>query len=239
MIRASVLWLAVVVLSGSCTQKMICPAYQSSFIYDKESLRKKFSYFKEDSTPKNLYTASKSKYLVAVPESYRKKTRSLQTVEMTPVFPVIPDSLKINKGERELLADVDVVDSTAAPASDVAYAITKTREKYNVDQDIYMWYFRDMLVLPDVRAAMETKSQNRPEPAGAKKQKKGLLSFLKKKSSKDSLAVEEVLPADSTATTPKKKGLFGMFGGKSKKEKPKAVAPVKKEPAKKEDDDGF
>ena len=52
-------------LASSCTQKMICPAYQSSFIYDKETLRKKFSYFKEDSTPKIL-TASKTKYLVAV-----------------------------------------------------------------------------------------------------------------------------------------------------------------------------
>ena len=66
---------------GSCTQKMICPAYQSSFIYDKEALRKKFSYFKEDSTPK-MYTASRNKYLIGVPVSYKKKVRSLQTVEM-------------------------------------------------------------------------------------------------------------------------------------------------------------
>lgn len=172
MIRALVLWLAVVML-GSCTQKLICPAYQSSFIYDKESLRKKFSYFKEDSTPKIL-TASKNKYLVAVPESYRKKTRSLQTVEMKPVFPVIPDSLKINKGEKELLAEVDVVDSAAAEPVDSTYAITKTKEKYNVDQDIYMWYFRDQLVLPDVRAAMDTKDKSR---ADGSPKKKGFFSF--------------------------------------------------------------
>jgi hypothetical protein len=238
MIRASVLWLAIFVLGVSCTQKMICPAYQSSFIYDKESLRKKFSYFKEDSTPKNLYTASKSKYLVAVPESYRKKTRSLQTVEMTPIFPVIPDSLKLNKGERELMGDVDVVDSTAAPVSDSAYAITKTKEKYNVDQDIYMWYFRDMLVLPDVRAAMETKSESQAASAKSKK-KKGLFSFLKRKpKTADSLATEEVVPTDSTTTSPKKKGLLGIFG---KKDKSKTVAPSKKkDPAKKEgEDDGF
>jgi len=233
MTRVSVLWLAVVLL-GSCTQKMICPAYQSSFIYDKESLRKKFSYFQEDSTPK-VYTASKSKYLVAVPETYRKRTRSLQTVEMLPVFPVTPDSLKVNKGERELLADVDVLDTTAAAPVEPAYAITKTREKYNVDQDIYMWYFRDVLVLPDVRAAMETKDQG--DEGGGEKKKKGLFSFLKKKSEPDSLATEESsMPADSTAA-PKKKGLSGMFGGKKKK--PDAVAPVKKDPAKKEDDDGF
>src|SRR5262245_4418487 len=81
------------VLVACNTQRMICPAYQSSFIYDKEATRQKFSYFKEDSTPK-VYTASKNQYLVAVPESYKKKLRKMQTVEMTPVYPVISDSLK-------------------------------------------------------------------------------------------------------------------------------------------------
>jgi hypothetical protein len=230
MTRVSVLWLAIVVL-GSCTQKLTCPAYQSSFIYDKESLRKKFSYFQPDSTPK-VYTASKTKYLVAVPETYRKKTRSLQTVEMMPVYPVIPDSLRINKGERELMAEVDVVDSTGAVQSDGVYTITKTKEKYNVDQDIYMWYFRDVLVLPDVRAAMETKDKGTGAGGGEKK-KKGL--FSRKKSPADSLATEELAPADSTAA-PTKKGLKGLFG---KKKKADVAAPVKKDPAKKEEDDGF
>src|SRR4051812_48365761 len=101
----------IALLATSCTQKLICPAYQSSFIYDKEALRKKFSYFKEDSTPKIL-TASKTRYLIAVPESYRKKMRGLKTVEMKPVYPVIPDSLKLNKGEDLILAERDVVDST-------------------------------------------------------------------------------------------------------------------------------
>jgi len=233
MIRVSVLWLAVVAL-GSCTQKMICPAYQSSFIYDKESLRKKFSYFKEDSTPKNIYTASKTKYLVAVPETYRKKTRSFQTVEMMPVYPVIPDSLKVNKGERELMAEADVVDSTATASIEGVYAITKTKEKYNVDQDIYMWYFRDMLVLPDVRAAMDPKNQGKGQTSEAKK--KGLFSFLKKKSPADSLDAEEAAPGDSTAV-PQKKGMRGIFGGKKKKSG--VVAPVKKDPAKKKEEDGF
>jgi hypothetical protein len=237
MIRACLLWLALVVL-GSCTQKMICPAYQSSFIYDKESLRKKFSYFKEDSTPKFMYTASKDRYLVAVPESYRKKNRKLQTVEMQPVYPVIPDSLKLNKGSDELMAEADVIDSTATTqAGDSVYAITKTKEKYNVDQDIYMWYFRDMLVLPDVRAAMETQSENRAAAKPTKKKKRGL--FGRKKDKADSLSVEEAtIPGDSTAAQPKKKGLFGIFNGKKKA---KGAPPaVKKDPAKKEEStDGF
>jgi len=233
----------IALLASSCTQKLICPAYQSSFIYDKETLRKKFSYFKEDSTPKIL-TASKTKYLIAVPESYRKKMRGLKTVEMKPVYPVIPDSLKIEKDEDLILAERDVIDSTAAPVQDSVYTITKTKEKYNVDQDIYMWYFRDQLVLPDVQAAMDTQTENK-EKAAKKAKKKGnffqKLMFWKKKPAADSLAVDQPQaapsPADTTVAPPKKKGLMGIFGGKKKKaggpEKPK-----KKDDAKKEED-GF
>jgi len=235
----------VALLASSCTQKMICPAYQSSFIYDKETLRKKFSYFKEDSTPKIL-TASKSKYLIAVPESYRKKMRGLKTVEMKPVYPVIPDSLKINKEEDLILAERDVIDSTAAPVQDSVYAITKTKEQYNVDQDIYMWYFRDQLVLPDVRAAMDTQTKNK-EAAKAKKTKGKFfqkLMFWKKKKPADSLAVEQAdqqqaVPTDSTSSAPpKRKGLKGLFGGKKKDPAAPGTPKKKKDDAKKEDD-GF
>lgn len=245
MTRVLALLVSTLVLLGTaCTQKLICPAYQSSFIYDKEALRKKFSYFKEDSTPKIL-TASKTKYLVAVPESYRKKMRGLKTVEMKRVYPVIPDSLKLEQGEDQILEEADVVDSTAAPVQDSVYAITKTKEKYNVDQDIYMWYFRDQLVLPDVRAAMETQSENKAKAAKAqKKKKKGLFSFLKfgkKKKAADSVAVEDqpLIPTDTAAAPPKKKGIMGIFGGKKKAKDPAAPATKKKDDAKKDEDDGF
>jgi hypothetical protein len=230
----------VALIASSCTQKLICPAYQSSFIYDKEALRKKFSYFKEDSTPKIL-TASKTKYLIAVPESYRKKMRGLKTVEMKPVYPVIPDSLKVEKGEDLILAERDVIDSAAAPQQDSTYAITKTKEKYNVDQDIYMWYFRDQLVLPDVRAAMETQKENK---AAATKKKKG--SFLEKlmfwkKKPVDSLAVDQQqqAPTDSTSAESEKKGKRGIFGPKKKNPAAPAATPKKKKEEGKKEDDGF
>jgi hypothetical protein len=222
-------------LAGACTQRMICPAYQSAFIYDKESLRKKFSYFKEDSTPK-VYTASaQNRYLVAVPESYRKKLRRMQTVEMQPVYPVIPDSLKVDHEAGLLMAERDVADSVGQAPADSVYAITKTKEKYNVDQDIYMWYFRDLLVLPDVRAAMQANKANQTKsaPAAAKK-KKGLFGSLFKKKVKDSLQLQA--PADSASAKPAKKTKL------TRKDKKAATpdASKKKDPAKKEEeDDGF
>ncbi|MEP2671378.1 MAG: hypothetical protein ABJH04_20410 [Cyclobacteriaceae bacterium] len=246
MIRIALLLVGTIILLSSCTQRMICPAFQSAYIYDKEELRKKFSYFQEDSTPKIL-TASKTKYLIAVPESYRKKMRSLKTVEMKPVYPVIPDSLKLEEGADLIMAERDVIDSAAVQQgldrTDSAYAITKAKEKYNVDQDNYMWYFRNQLVLPDVRAALEEKSGKNlgTNAGGGAKEKKGFFKNLfKKKDKNDSSAVDSPpLPSDSTAATGKVKKKKTP-----KKKKEKKVKDKKKEeeenPAKKEEeDDGF
>jgi hypothetical protein len=140
--------LSLSLVLGACTQRLICPAYQSAFIYDKNELRKKFSYFQEDSTPK-VYTASKNRYLIAEPVSYRKKVRSLQTVAMKPVKVYVPDSLTITDEEGVLgengivpgaeldLAARSVIDSTyivdiprdtTEAATDSVYMITKDKE---------------------------------------------------------------------------------------------------------------
>jgi len=140
--------LSLSLVLGACTQRLICPAYQSAFIYDKNELRKKFSYFQEDSTPK-VFTASKNRYLVAEPVSYRKKVRSLQTVAMKPVKVYVPDSLTMKEEEGVLgenglvegaeldLAARSVIDSTyivdvpkdtAEAATDSVYMISKDKE---------------------------------------------------------------------------------------------------------------
>jgi hypothetical protein len=210
------------VLAACNTQRMVCPAYQSSFIYDKEAVRQKFSYFKPDSTPK-IYTASKNKYLVAVPESYRKKYRKMQTVEMNPVYPVLPDSL--GDQDQFAMAEVDNLDSARLASVDSVYAITKTKEKYNLDQDLYMWYFREMLVLPDVRAAMEKKKEEPEGAAGGKKAKKGISGFFqnlfkkKPKSAVDSTSVAApTTGVDAPPQPEKKKG--GLFKKKSEPQSP-------------------
>jgi hypothetical protein len=147
------LWL----LLGSCTQRMVCPAYQSAFIYDKDALRKKFSYFQEDSTPK-IYTASKNKYLVAEPVSYHRRVRGLRTVEMKAVPVHVPDSISGNGKEADsvsmadferaarsirdstFITDVPQQEDTVAAELDSIYVITKDREvrllKYNTPDSL-------------------------------------------------------------------------------------------------------
>lgn len=139
------LYVCILALAASCTQRMVCPAYQSAFIYDKEELRKKFSYFVDDSTPKAV-TVNKNKYLIGVPVSYKKKNQSLQTVAMKQILVDLPDSLDENfvPGEDGVVAGAEmdvaarsVVDSTfivdvprdsTQPAEDSVYVISKDKE---------------------------------------------------------------------------------------------------------------
>jgi hypothetical protein len=255
MARVLIVFIGCCVALGACTQRSICPAFQSAYIYDKEALRKKFSYFLNDSTPK-VFTASKTKYLIAEPTPYRKKVRSLQTVAMKPVPVVVPDSL-LNK-DSVSVADLDraarsIIDSTMvvdvqppptaeASTDDSVYMITKDRElrllKYNgadsleydsaegkyvaqkpeyyvknvglnIEQDNYMWYLRDYLVLPDVRLAkMQHSADNKAKAVSekkAKKEKKGLKGFFKNLFRKKDKA------ADSTTAPPPPKEEFDFI----------------------------
>ena len=241
MARPFFVLLSLSLLLSACTQRMICPAYQSAFIYDKNELRKRFSYFQEDSTPKILM-ASKTKYLIAEPISYRKKLRAMQTVAMKPLNPVVPDSLIM--GKDDLIAEMEgeegedgvvpgaeldlaarsVIDSTyiedvpqdtAQTYVDSVYVISKDKElrllkynfpdslkfdeatgryvsetpeyvvqdvRFNVEQDNYMWYLRNSLVLPDVRLSqLQQNAQKEAEANGSKnvKKKAGFFGFFK------------------------------------------------------------
>jgi len=155
MARAIYVIFGSMLILSSCTERMICPAYQSAYIYDKDQLRKKFSYFQEDSTPKIL-TASKNQYLIAEPTPYRKKLRSLQTVPMQKVYVHVPDSISgktqedsVTMAELERAAQsvmdttmiVDVPrDTTKATGDDSTYVISKDREvrilKYNTPDSL-------------------------------------------------------------------------------------------------------
>jgi len=278
----------------SCTQRLVCPAYQSAYIYDKDELRKKFSYFKGDSIPK-VYAANKTKFLIGEPTTYKKKVRSLQTVPMKRVNPVVPDSLKddgmkaemdVSGVERNVNDSTAVlrIDTLATPtAQDSVYVISKDREvrilkykpmerKYYVDtvgfnseQDTYMWYLRDVLLLPDARLAKQQSDEAKGISPGGAKKKKGIKGFFKnlfkkKNKSKSQLpqdSVQNIAPVeedygyddfdgkvkDSTAVQtpvqpkPTSEPKKGLFSKKKdKKSKNKTETP----PAKKEEgNDGF
>jgi len=307
MLRALFVFIIGGILLAGCTQRVICPAYQSAFIYDKEALRKKFSIFQEDDSTPKVFAASKTKYLIAEPVSYRKKIRSMQTIEMKPVYVQLPDSLQpgydpnaedgvvpgaeLDAAARSVIDSIYIVDvpkDTAQNAEDSVYMITRDKEirvlkydmpdslildpatgkwvretpryyvtqvTYNVDQDSYMWYLRDYLVLPDVRMAQQQRGDKAKAEAKAKKSEKGIRGFFKhlfgkkKKHEVDSAALraqqqpkeefdyvdeDEQLkdPAQQTAPPAKKGGLFSKFKKKNKTTAPPTDAPAEEKPKK-------
>ncbi|MBN8575560.1 MAG: hypothetical protein J0L66_01395 [Cytophagales bacterium] len=284
MTRAFFMGLAL--LLGACTQKLVCPAYQSSFIYDKPTAREKFVYYNESTTqPREVLASANSKtitlpardsswaksdamrgpalpqvrrvkkdrYLLLPEKTYKKALKALRTVEMKPVYPKkTTDSLDIaaalDSAARSISDSTLLGDATKAkPKADSVYAITKTKEKYNLDQDAYMWYFRDVLVLPDVRAAMMEEGEVQASKKKSEKKAKGgfFKNLFKKKAKpqpeeKPKPNLDEdgnEIPSDSVAQTkPKKKLLGGLFGKKAKAAK---TAEKKPDEAKKEEDDGF
>ncbi len=258
MLRGLTAILLILALLSACTQRTVCPAFQSAYIYDKDELRKKFSYIKEDSTPK-IYSASKTKYLIAEPTSYRKKTRQMRTVAARPIYVTLPDSMRLDGegllGEEGMagedgvtpgteldLAARSVIDSIyiedvpqgpQPPEQDSVYVISKDREvrvlkydfpdsliydentgkyvaekpryavvhvTFNVEQDNYMWYLRDYLVLPDVK-------QSRIHQLGR---------------------AEDQRAEASRKNKQEKKGFFRRIFGKKNKEEPVEEPPVRR-----------
>lgn len=254
-------------LSSCAYQPTVCPAYQSAYIHDKDALRKKFSYFVNDSAPK-VYAASKSKFLIIEPSTYKKKVRSLQTVEMKAVPVVVPDSLKEGyvAAEQDFsMAERNVNDSTAVIRVDTLteankkaeeYKITKERELlllkydnkkrsywvdtlgYNSEQDNYMWYMRHVLVLPDAKlAALEAKGEKGKDANGNAKSKSKKGGFFKNLFNKNKADSTDGFEGTTSAT------MLGDEDKPKKVKKKKEKKPVVEEatPVKKEEDedDGF
>jgi hypothetical protein len=285
MIRALFVGVFMILVMGACTQRLICPAYQSSFIYDKPTAKEKFVYYNESTTqPREVLASANSKtitlpprdstwkksdalpgpalphvrrvkkdrYLLLPEKTYKKALKSLRTVEMKPVYPKKEtDSLDIaaelDSAARSISDTLTGEPAKPREAEDTAYAITKTKEKYNIDQDAYLWYFRDVLVLPDVRAAMAEEGEvQAAKKKSDKKSKSGFFKNLfkkkdkKKKQPTDSLTVTNAQPnSDSIQTEPKpkKKLLGGLFKKKAKTDK--AKPDEQPDDKKKEEDDGF
>jgi hypothetical protein len=266
MFKAFLGFIGLLMLLSACTyQQTVCPAYQSAYIYDKDVLRKKFSYFENDSTPK-VFAANKSKFLIIEPVSYKKKIRALQTVEQKPVPVVVPDSLKpgyVNPDDVFSMAERNVFDSTAvirvdtvaSPAQDSVYQITKDKEihvlkydnakkkyyvdtlGYNSEQDNYMWYLRHVLVLPDARlAAMEGGGQKEaPSKTTGKATRKKGGFFKNLFNKKEKRDSTDTFVGTTSATM-----LEGQEAPKKKKEKKKKEKKPKEKapaaPAKKEEE---
>lgn len=112
----------------------------------------------------------------------------MQIIEMQDIYPVPPDSLAFD--QDLMLAERDVVDSTQLSA-DADELHPGLKGPFNTDQELYMYYLRDILLLPDARAE-QAEQQNMSKRQKRKKEK------AEEKEEKE------------------KKNPFSVFGGKNK-----------------------
>jgi hypothetical protein len=142
-------------LMGSCKKKMVCPAYQSQFILDKQTADVRFSGFQiveSDTVPHEVKPHDKFKYGLMPRLSERKKWKQVRTVEMKLLFAEKADTS----------ASIIVLgDSTGEVSSDVSREPLTT--EINVDQANYFIILGPLLPRPKEKKESEKKVEGKEE----------------------------------------------------------------------------
>jgi hypothetical protein len=127
----------------SCKDRMICPAFQSTYILEEETGKQVFSLFGEDSLPKSKILIKKNRYGMIVKVKYRKRLDDMRTVRMKTIYP--PDQIDSLEVDESSFANHDN-DTLKLEASE------RSNVRYNYDQRNYMKYIGD-----DIAKAYERK----------------------------------------------------------------------------------
>lgn len=188
-------------LFQACTDKVICPAFQSTYILD-DSIRLAFySPFEGDSIPKEQPWVRKDKHGIAKKEWLIVKNYKLKTAPMENVLaPPQEDSIAVEEGEF-VAEDFVETDSTGTVNElPVALQEEKKEQKYrfkydpadnfNVEQEYYNKYFGALFIddTPDPDPELEGEGLGEDlseSDTTATKKKFGLGMFKKDKKKKE------------------------------------------------------
>jgi hypothetical protein len=166
--------LICLLLLASCADKTICPAFQSYFVLDEDKRNDMFSYFAEDSLPKeDEGIVSKNMFGIIEPPNYftvanitapknelRARNARMSTIEMEVIYPfdeedsldlegIIPDSSQAsNQYQSDVNFDLpdysNLFDSVATQQDSAQQA--KPEYHYNIDQIYYMELIGDEIM---------------------------------------------------------------------------------------------
>lgn len=79
--------ITIVMALQSCQERMICPAYQSTFIFDDEVRYELFSRFEKDSVPKPFNGVDKTTFGLIKRMPRKKREQQMAIVAMRNVLP--------------------------------------------------------------------------------------------------------------------------------------------------------
>ena len=160
------LFLALSVIQFSCRRKVVCPAFQSTYILNDSVRHQRFSLFGRDTIPRYDYWVSKNRYGVVERTPYKRKFEEMKTIPMETIFPKKLDSL--GKAKYDSLSLISV--NGELPPT-----------RFNMDQEFYLRLFGEYLPQPKdiVEELTEEKDTVIIATPVEEKPKKGL--FRKKK----------------------------------------------------------
>jgi hypothetical protein len=180
----------------SCKDKVICPAFQSTYILDDSMRMAYFSPFQGDSIPRETAMVRKSKYGIIKRDPYLVKNYKLKTAPMENVLrPPVEDTTSVETGE--FVAE-DFVEGDSLLASNEKKEPEEKEEKYkygyrrddkfNVEQEYYNKYFGYLFIddSPEVDPEEELS-----ETDSTVSKKKGLKGLFKKKTPEEKAALKE------------------------------------------------
>lgn len=118
MIRQFSMWFLagiLILVLASCQERMVCPAYQSTYILDDSVRSMFFSRFENEDTPKRYGKVRKTNYGLVKKKNKSEKLRAMRTVAMKDILPPRqePDSMlsrtrsleELNRVKDELRQD--------------------------------------------------------------------------------------------------------------------------------------
>lgn len=107
------LFLLILFFLSGCYRKTTCPAFQSQYILDDQTLKKKYSLFNSDTEPKQgLGDVKKNKNGIHANRSYAAKSNEIRNVDMVTIYPGSEEALLVaNYGSDSLSMDSVMVPS--------------------------------------------------------------------------------------------------------------------------------
>jgi len=210
-----ILSLSVLIASGGCKDKMVCPAYQSTYILDDEKQSRKFSFFEEDSLlleasnntgklKKNIYGLRERDYgywsqerllMVDQQDVYSDEIDSLLAKNAEPLEETAESGIYLDSSQM----GKDTIEFNVRDADEDPWSNTK-RFHYNVDFVNYMLLVgndilesqeqaRDSTIAKEEKIAVET--TNAATDSTANEEKGFFKRLFKKKDKSDKKSWKE------------------------------------------------
>ena len=169
---------------------MICPAFQSAFIYNDVKREELFAYFGEDSLPSLHGFTNKNKYGIIEEASKRKKRESMRIVKMERIYPE-KDVNDSTSSDSLAMALNTSKDGGVGDLDSLVNAPPEKSYNYNVEQANYNRLFGKYLYKPPPPESEEDEEALAPDAVPQEEEQENLSRKERRQARKEARAKEK------------------------------------------------